>query len=125
VSFDGQVQSLRLAELRRRIGFVLQGAYLFDEMIERNIALGEAAPDGERVRWAAQVANASEFVEALPLGYGTRIGDSGMRLSGGQAQRIAIARALYHQPPVLVFDEATSARSSRTWTGCSRGPRRS
>ena len=61
------------------------------------------------MRWAAEIANAAEFVEALPLGYATRVGDSGLRLSGGQAQRIAIARALYHQPPVLVFDEATSA----------------
>ena len=74
-----------------------------------NIALGEETPDAERVRWAAEIANAAEFVEALPLGYATRVGDSGLRLSGGQAQRIAIARALYHQPPVLVFDEATSA----------------
>jgi ATP-binding cassette subfamily B protein len=110
VLFDGtDVRELRLAELRRRIGFVLQDAYLFADTIERNIALGENAPDAERVRSAAEIANAAEFVEALPLGYQTRVGDSGLRLSGGQAQRIAIARALYHQPPVLVFDEATSA----------------
>ena len=110
VLFDGHdIRELRLGELRRRIGFVLQDAYLFDDTIERNIALGEETPDAERVRWAAEIANAAEFVEALPLGYATRVGDSGLRLSGGQAQRIAIARALYHQPPVLVFDEATSA----------------
>jgi ATP-binding cassette subfamily B protein len=110
VLFDGHdIRELHLGELRRRIGFVLQDAYLFDESIEANIALGVQTPDAERVRWAAEVANAAEFVEALPLGYATRVGDSGLRLSGGQAQRIAIARALYHQPPVLVFDEATSA----------------
>ena len=55
----------------------------------------------ERVRWAARVANAHEFVERLPLGYETQVGESGLRVSGGQRQRIAIARAVYHRPPVL------------------------
>ena len=64
------------------------------------------------MRWAAEVADAAEFVERLALGYATRVGDSGLRLSGGQAQRIAIARAVYHQPPVLILDEATSALDS-------------
>lgn len=110
IEYDGvDLRDLNFADLRRRIGFVLQDSYLFDDTIEANIALGVEEPDAARVRWAADVADAAEFIDALALGYDTRVGDSGLRLSGGQAQRIAIARALYHQPPVLIFDEATAA----------------
>ena len=110
ILFDGiDLGELRLVELRRRIGYVLQESYLFDDTIAANIAFGEETPDPDRVRVAAELADAADFIERLPLGYETRVGESGMRVSGGQAQRIAIARALYHQPPVLIFDEATSA----------------
>jgi ATP-binding cassette subfamily B protein len=110
ILYDGvDLRELRWSELRRRIGFVLQEPYLFDDTIAGNIALGVEEPDGNRVRRAAEVAAAAEFIEELALGYETRVGDSGMRLSGGQAQRVAIARALYHEPPVVLFDEATSA----------------
>jgi ATP-binding cassette subfamily B protein len=113
IEFDGvDLTSLDFTELRRRIGFVLQEPYLFDDTIEANIAFGESIPDPAQVRRAAELANASEFIEALPLGYQTRIGESGLGLSGGQAQRVAIARALYREPPVLIFDEATSALDS-------------
>src|SRR5205814_7220968 len=74
-----------------------------------NVAFSDEESDMDRVLWAARAANAYEFIERLPLGYETRVGESGIALSGGQRQRIAIARALYQQPPVLVFDEATSS----------------
>jgi ATP-binding cassette subfamily B protein len=110
IRYDGvDLRQLRWSELRRRIGFVLQEPYLFDDTIAANIALGEQTPDWDRVARAAEIADAATFIDDLPLGYMTRIGDSGLRLSGGQAQRVAIARALYHDPPVVLFDEATSA----------------
>jgi ABC-type bacteriocin/lantibiotic exporter with double-glycine peptidase domain/CRP-like cAMP-binding protein len=102
------LRTLDYRSVRRHLGFVLQENYLFDDTIAHNIAFGEE-PDAARVVWAATVANAHEFVHRLPLGYETRIGESGLKLSGGQAQRIAIARAVYHRPPVLIMDEASSA----------------
>jgi ATP-binding cassette subfamily B protein len=110
ILFDGvELKSLNYRDLRRQIGFVLQENHIFDDSIARNIAFGEEEPDMERVTWAARAAAAHEFIERLPLGYETKIGESGISLSGGQKQRIAIARAVYHRPPILVFDEATSA----------------
>jgi ATP-binding cassette subfamily B protein len=109
IQHDGvDLTSLEYRSLRRQIGIVLQDNHLFDETIARNIAFGDDEPDLDRVEWAARIANADAFVQRLPLGYATRIGETGMRLSGGQRQRVAIARAIYHDPPVLVFDEATS-----------------
>jgi HlyB family type I secretion system ABC transporter len=110
VLYDGiELRTLNYRDLRRKIGFVLQENHLFDDSIARNIAFGEEESDLDQVMWAAQVANAREFIERLPFGYDTRIGESGIALSGGQRQRVAIARAIYPRPPVLIFDEATSA----------------
>jgi ABC-type bacteriocin/lantibiotic exporter with double-glycine peptidase domain/CRP-like cAMP-binding protein len=110
IFYDGvDLKTLNYIELRRQIGFVLQENHLFSDTIVRNIAFGEDEPDMDQVLWSARVANAHEFIDRLPLGYETRVGETGLALSGGQRQRLAIARALYHRPPVLVFDEATSS----------------
>jgi ABC-type bacteriocin/lantibiotic exporter with double-glycine peptidase domain len=93
---------------------VLQDNHLFDLTVRENIAFGDPEPNLDRAMWAAQVANAHEFITRLPLGYETRIGETGLVLSGGQKQRVAIARALYNDPAVLIFDEATSALDSES-----------
>ena len=109
IFYDGvDLKTLSYRDLRRQIGFVLQESYLFSGTIAQNIAFSDGEPNMDRVLWAARVANAHEFIDRLPLGYESRVGESGLAISGGQRQRIAIARAVYQQPPVLIFDEATS-----------------
>ena len=82
ILYDGvDLKTLNYRDLRRQIGFVLQENHLFDDTIARNIAFGDEEPDMDRVMWAARVANAHEFIERLPLGYDTRVGEIGPRRS--------------------------------------------
>jgi ATP-binding cassette subfamily B protein len=114
ILFDGiDLRRLRHRDLRRMIGFVLQESHIFDGTILENIAFGDE-PDLERAMRAAKTAAAHDFIMGLPLGYETRVGETGVLLSGGQRQRIIISRAIYRNPPIVIFDEATSALDSES-----------
>lgn len=95
--------------LRENCGVVMQDGFIFSDTIERNIATGDENINEEKLLNAAKIANIEEFINALPLGYNTKIGASGNGISGGQKQRILIARAVYKNPNYILFDEATSA----------------
>jgi subfamily B ATP-binding cassette protein MsbA len=115
VRYDGlDIRRARLRSLRRSIGIVSQESVVFGGTPIENIAYGDADPDREHVIEAARRAYADEFLRALPGGYDSVLGERGTTLSGGQRQRIAIARAIYHNAPILIFDEATSQIDSES-----------
>jgi ATP-binding cassette subfamily B protein len=94
---------------RDHCGVVMQEGYVFNDTIANNIAIGEDYVDKQKLRKAVEIANIKEFIEELPLSYNTKIGNEGVGVSGGQKQRLFIARAVYKSPEYIFFDEATSA----------------
>jgi ABC-type multidrug transport system fused ATPase/permease subunit len=115
VTIDGvDVRDLKLTSLRSAIGVIAQDPFLFSATVRENIAFGRADATDEDIERAAHLAQAHEFVEALPEGYDTMIGERGITLSGGQRQRIAIARALVVDPRILILDDATASVDATT-----------
>ncbi|WP_310620202.1 ABCB family ABC transporter ATP-binding protein/permease [Flexibacterium corallicola] len=117
ILIDGQnVQSVTQKSLRHSIGMVPQDTVLFNDTIAYNIRYGRPDATDEEVRKAAQLAQIDSFIEALPKGYEAEVGERGLKLSGGEKQRIAIARTILKAPPILILDEATSALDTHTET---------
>jgi len=115
ITFDGiDVRDIQLASLRRNIGFVLQETFLFSTTIRENIAFGNPTATMEEIEQAARIAQAYDFISAMPDGFDSQLGERGVSLSGGQRQRVAIARAICSDPRVLVFDDATSSVDTET-----------
>ena len=109
-----KIKKIKLKNLRENIGYVSQDIFMFDGSIKDNIAYPGIGDSTDKIITAAKQSQSHEFIEKLPDGYDTSIGERGQKLSEGQKQRIAIARALYKDPPILIFDEATSSVDNET-----------
>ncbi|HEX7074269.1 MAG TPA: ATP-binding cassette domain-containing protein, partial [Hyphomicrobiaceae bacterium] len=115
VTIDGQdIRDVTQKSLRAAIGVVPQDTVLFNDTIFYNIKYGRPDATDEEVFEAAKLAQIDGFIRQLPQGYATMVGERGLKLSGGEKQRVAIARTILKQPPILILDEATSALDSHT-----------
>ncbi len=108
------IRNVTQDSLRRAIGIVPQDTVLFNETIFYNIQYGNMSASEEDVKQAAKMAHIHDFIESLPEGWNTVVGERGLKLSGGEKQRVAIARTILKQPPILLFDEATSSLDTAT-----------
>lgn len=115
VLIDGvSLRDYKIEDIRKHIGFVSQDSILFNDSVKNNIALGSKGIRMDEIMRSAEIANAAEFINLLDGTYDYNIGDGGNKLSGGQKQRLAIARALFKNPPILILDEATSALDTQS-----------
>jgi ATP-binding cassette subfamily B protein len=115
ITIDGvDIRDVNQASLRAAIGIVPQDTVLFNDTIGYNIRYGRWDASEDEVREAARMAQVAHFIERLPAGYDTQVGERGLKLSGGEKQRVAIARTILKAPPILILDEATSALDTAT-----------
>jgi ATP-binding cassette subfamily B protein/subfamily B ATP-binding cassette protein MsbA len=115
------IKNFTLADLRKNIALVTHDVFLFNETIERNILMGQLEENSAKVKAAASLANADSFIMQTPKGYQTSVGDFGNRMSGGEKQRVSIARAILKDAPILILDEATSALDSESEAEVQKG----